>query len=159
MMRDWLQNRGSAKMVTRLGGRDYLWRVYLLALRHGPIERVMWHTFYRDDPDPLHNHPWDWGRIIVRGWYREHSPDSYVDCGPGHIVWRRPATSFHRVELITPTVSTIFWHGPRYNTWGFNHPDGFRPAPDQGQDGRPLVGTILPRKLGPPPEEIPQDAP
>lgn len=162
MIAAWLTRRGSAKMVRRLGGLRYLWRVYLLAVPRWVrwwVRRSTFHTFYMSDPDPLHDHPWDWGRLILHGRYREHRADgTYTDCGPGHIVWRRPAEDLHRVELLTPSVSTIFWHGKRRRTWGFRYDAGgfwaWRPAPDHGQDGRPLRGIFLPRKVGPEPREI-----
>lgn len=161
-MRHWLEERGSAKMITR-GGDAYLWRAYLLALEGQRLpRRTLYHTFYQDDPDPFHDHPWDWGRIIVRGVYREWRSDYQGNiwstvCGPGHIVWRRPAECLHRVELLTPTVSTTFWHWERRRTWGFVYAGGWRPAPDEGQDGRPLVGHIFPRKIGPAPKEVIHD--
>lgn len=159
MISDWLKRRGSAKMVTR-GGEDYLWRVYLYASNWGRIRRAFFHVFCMDDPDPLHNHPWDWGRIILWGRYREHYLDRpCADFGPGHVVWRRGAGVRHRVELLSDKVYTIFWHGPRNREWGFFHPRRnacgclncqylFKPAPDDQQDGREIVGTFLPRKIG-----------
>lgn len=156
--RAWLEARGHAKMVTRQQA-DYLWRLYLwrwpeLRKRDWP-EAGFLHTFYMDDPDPLHCHPWDWGRIILRGEYIEHRDGgAWSRCGPGHVVRRRPAESLHRVELLTPSVTTVFWHWQRRRTWGFQYPDGWRPAPPEGQDGRPWRGRILPRKVGPAPVEI-----
>lgn len=157
MISDWLIRRGSAKMVTR-EGLDYLWRVYLLARTSAKgVERVLFHVFHMDDPDPLHNHPWWWGRIILWGRYREHYLDgTYTDCGPGHVVRRREAGKAHRVELLSDKVYTIFWHGARMNMWGFYHPRPslggthlvFEPASDDAQDGRQIVGTFLPRKIG-----------
>ena len=155
---DWMYERGSAKMVKR-NGRDYLERFYLFDLeqvrRVGLPEPVFAHNFYMDDPDPLHDHPWDWGRVIRTGWYREDYIDgSSTICGPGHIVLRRQAEVLHRVELLTPTVSTIFWHWERRRVWGFMTADGWRPTPDQGQDGRKMKGIFLPRKIGQTPGEV-----
>lgn len=164
MISDWLKRRGSAKMVTR-DGLDYLWRVYLLARTSAKgVERVFFHVFCMSDPDPLHSHPWWWGRIILWGRYREYYLDStYADCGPGHIVWRRDARDAHRVELLSDKVYTIFWHGAREAVWGFWKPfihprlgngvwNGrsyeFHPAPEEAQDGREIRGTFLPRKVG-----------
>ena len=158
MISNWLKRRGSAKMVTR-DGLDYLWRVYLLARTSAKgVERVLFHVFHMDDPDPLHNHPWWWGRIILWGRYREHYLDgTYADCGPRHIVWMREAKEAHRVELLSDKVYTIFFHGARTNVWGFYRPYrsayggkcwAFKPATDDAQDGREIVGTFLPRKIG-----------
>ncbi len=147
----WMGLRGSFKAIMR-DGEAYLDRYYLLAVRGFC---TFLHTFWMDDPDPLHDHPWPWGRVILRGRYREHYHDgTFADCGPGHVVWRRQARVLHRVELLTESVTTLFWHWRRERTWGFVHSDGWRPTPDEGQDGRPIQGWLFPRKVGPPPEEV-----
>lgn len=150
--RTWMYQRGSAKMVWR-EGRPYLERFYLLALRG---RRLFLHVFWMSDPDPLHCHPWPWGRIIVWGRYREwHHDGAYTECGPGHVVWHKTAHELHRVELLTPFVVTLFWHWKRTRKrWGFMYNGGWRPAPDEGQDGRPLRGVVFPRKVGETPKEI-----
>ena len=153
---EWMHRRGSAKMVAR-AGLDYLERRYLWhfsSFRRLPLAGFL-HTFWMNDPDQPHDHPWAWGRIILAGSYREWYHDgTYRDCGPGHIVWRRDAIALHRVELLSEQVTTIFWHWRRERTWGFLHPDGWRPTSKDGQDGRPLVGRIFPRKIGPAPKEV-----
>ena len=168
----WMYERGSAKMIKR-DGRDYLERLYLLALRSRPGTqrpgvshpradrrrlrsfKVFDHLFHMDDPDPLHDHPWDWGRVIVNGAYREHYIDGTSKVfEAGHVLWHRQAEVFHRVELLTPTVHTIFWHWQRRRTWGFMLPDGWAATPEEGQDGREMTGVFLPRKLGPVPGEV-----
>lgn len=160
----WMLRRGSFKNITR-GGQNYLDRYYLLALGGGRLRprfllkrvklKVFLHTFWADDPDPPHDHPWAWGRIILRGRYREHYHDgTFVECGPGHVVWRRSARELHRVELLTDRVTTLFWHWGRKRTWGFLTSQGWHPTPDGSQDGRPLVGTFFPRKIGREPKEV-----
>lgn len=148
---DWMHARGSAKMVTR-GGERYLERRYLLAVRDF---KMFLHTFWLSDPDPPHDHPWAWGRIILAGRYREWYHDgTYADCGPGHVVWHRDARVLHRVELLTPSVTTLFWHWGRWRKWGFLADGRWRQTPEEGADARPMVGVVFPRKLGPPPEEV-----
>ena len=151
----WMIDRGSAKLIMRDGGL-YLHRRYLMRLWRFA---TFLHTFWMDDPDPLHDHPWPWGRIILSGRYRE----TYLDgtskmFGPGHIVWNRNAETLHRVELQGEPVTTIFWHWKRQRQWGFLHDNGWRATPDDGMDGRPLKGFIFPRKQGPPPAEVVHDS-
>lgn len=142
--------RGSAKMISR-GGKPYLERFYLLALGHF---KVFAHVFHQDDPDPRHCHPFAWGRLILRGSYREHYHDgTSAVFGPGHVVWYRDARVLHRVELLTPTVATIFWHWREWRVWGFMHPGGWQQTPIGAQDLRESTGRVFPRKLGPPPSE------
>lgn len=151
---EWLEDRGSAKMITREGGRDYLWRAFLLRMPDLPQVYLL-HTFYMSDPDPPHDHPWDWGRLILRGRYTEHRPGlPAVECGPGHLVRRRAAEELHRVELITPSVTTLFWHWPRRRRWCFLRDGELVPVPDAERDVRPLRGHVLPRKVGPSPLEV-----
>ena len=147
--------RGSAKMVSR-NGLAYLERRYLWRFKGLPFfpEAGFLHTFWMDDPDPPHDHPWAWGRIILSGSYREWYHDgTYTDCGPGHIVWRRDALSLHRVELLSDRVTTIFWHWRRERVWGFLHGNGWRQTSPGAQDGRSFIGHIFPRKIGPAPTE------
>ena len=140
-----MHGRGSAKLVVREGA-PYLERFYLLTV--GSFS-AFGHIFHMDDPDPLHEHPWPWGRIILRGRYREHYHDGTCeDFGPGHIVWHRHELVLHRVELLTPWVATIFWHWKRRRTWGFMHPGGWEQTPEEAQDGRESRGWIFPRKIG-----------
>ncbi len=148
---DWMHLRGSAKLVWR-DQIPYLERRYLAAL---PGFGLFLHTFWMDDLDPLHDHPWPFGRIILRGRYREHYHDgTFRDFGPGHIVWYRNAQALHRIELLTDSVMTLFWHWTRQRQWGFLYEDGWRATPDDGMDGRPMKGIIFPRKLGDPPAEV-----
>ncbi len=156
VIREWMHGRDSAKMIER-DGKKYLERFYLWYFRNfgnrAPGEGFL-HMFWMDDPDPLHDHPFDWGRIILWGRYREHYKDgTWTDCGPGHIVWRRGAEEPHRVELLSPYVVTLFWHWPRWRAWGFYHKNGWREV-KEGRDGRPKVGCILPRKVGNAPKEV-----
>lgn len=146
--RRWSVRRGSGRMIRRDGG-PYLERHYLLRL--GARFTAFLHCFWRDDPDPLHCHPWPWGRIILHGRYREHYHDgTHSDFGPGHVVWRRQALVLHRVELLTDRVWTVFWHwracrGPK--GWGFMHPEGWKPARETGDaELRRMRGFIFPWK-------------
>lgn len=145
-------------MIKRDGAR-YLERRYLWALPTGfniLPEAGFWHTFWQSDPDPLHDHRWHWGRIIISGRYREwHHDGTFTDCGPGHVVWFKAARELHRVELLTESATTIFWHWKAFRTWGFMRADGlWRSTPDEGQDGRPKKGWLFPKKIGAPPKEV-----
>ena len=147
----WMHARGSAKMITR-GGQRYLERRYLLAL--GSLHAFL-HTFWMDDPDPLHDHRWSWGRIVLRGGYREHYVDgTFADCGPGHVVLYRDGRVLHRVELLTESCTTIFWHWRGFRRWGFMTASGWRETPPEARDARPMHGIVFPRKAGPPPQEV-----
>ncbi len=149
----WMHGRRSARMIRRqINGLgewlDYLERFLLLQLPFKLFSMFL-HCFWLNDPDPLHDHPWPWGRLILSGRYREHYVDgTHTDCGPGHVVWRRDAMAFHRVELLGGPVWTIFWHWKRRRQWGFLLPSGeWVPAEEViDAEKRSTVGWIFPRK-------------
>jgi hypothetical protein len=87
------------------------------------------HKFHKSDPGDVHDHPWPYFTLILRGGYWEWIPQFNADgiktCEIGK--WRSPghfrfcsAKSFHRIEL-DPTVEcwTMFMPGPQKREWGF----------------------------------------
>ncbi len=116
----------------------YLYRNFL-AGKEVPVEQpgLLLHKFVSSDLDgELHNHPWRWSvSFILTGRYREHrstprnkdfkkkkqilfKPPTVQEFGPGDHNFIA-ANDFHRVELLTDEVWTLFLHGPRTQTWGF----------------------------------------
>jgi hypothetical protein len=143
LISQWLKRRGSYKKIVR-NKQDYLERYYLLLLR--PVFGLFYHIFHSDDPDKLHTHPWPWGRLIVKGHYREHYADgTYRDFGPGHIVLYRHPTMYHRIEILTPQVHTLFWRFQHWGEWGFLQDTGWRSTRETGEaDLRGMRGVLFP---------------
>lgn len=99
-----------------------------------PVEpRLPWlpftlylHRFNRPDLDrELHNHPWAWAvSLILRGGYIEERnvgerATTVRRLRPGMLNVIKQNT-FHRVlELCGPEVWTLFFSGPKVDTWGF----------------------------------------
>lgn len=96
---------------------------------------VYLHEFYRSDRDRcLHDHPWPFLSVILRGGYFEHSQDGVRWCRPGSILFRR-ATWAHRIELknekywiegykrVRPWSLVII--GRKSRDWGFFTRDGW----------------------------------
>lgn len=96
------------------------------------------HHILRSDLDrALHDHPWPFVTVILRGCYSEerplleapplwtaHEPTLSRWYGPGSILVRR-ATSRHRLTLPRhATVWTLFIMGPRRQSWGFYTREG-----------------------------------
>ena len=77
------------------------------------------HNFHKSDPDDLHDHPWPFITIILRGGYWEHTPKGKFWRGAGTINWAG-SKSLHRVEL-EPGLNTwtLFIPGPTVREWGF----------------------------------------
>ena len=126
-----LDRMGRKRIVMdRVENEPYLERYYLFLKErdHFPFN-VFLHKFLKSDPDDVHDHPWPYTTIILRGGYWEWIPifDS-VGRKTGEIQhWRGPghfrtcsATSYHRIEL-DPNVScwTLFMPGPKQREWGF----------------------------------------
>lgn len=87
------------------------------------------HKFLKSDPDDVHDHPWPYATLILKGGYYEWIPvfntkgekfgETAVWRGPGHFRVCG-ATSYHRIEL-DPSVEcwSLFMPGPQKREWGF----------------------------------------
>ena len=87
------------------------------------------HKFLKSDPDDVHDHPWPYATLILKGGYYEWIPqfDKQGNKLNEIAVWRGPgsfrvcgANSYHRIEL-DPSVTawTLFMPGPQEKEWGF----------------------------------------
>ena len=87
------------------------------------------HKFLKSDPDDVHDHPWPYATLILKGGYYEWIPqfDKQGNKFNEIAVWRGPgsfrvcgANSYHRIEL-DPSVTawTLFMPGPQEKEWGF----------------------------------------
>jgi len=153
-----------------IGGHDnpYLLRWYLMPWRHwhrqGRENPTAWnrvrgwlgfvlpsvylHCILRSDDDrALHDHPWLWCSILLRGRYVEHT----INAGGIHVRQERRAGDVkisrprraHRVELVGGCCWTLFIIGPRVRNWGFHCAERgwvpwqtFTAADDPGSIGR-----------------------
>mgnify|MGYP003705305179 FL=1 len=126
-----LERLGRKRIVMdRVNNEPYLERYYLLLKdrKHFPFN-VFLHKFLKSDPDDLHDHPWPYATVILKGGYWEWIPQfnskGIKVCevakwrGPGHFRFCR-ADSFHRIEL-DPSVKcwTLFMPGRQQREWGF----------------------------------------
>ena len=82
---------------------------------------VFIHKFLKSDPDDLHDHPWPYMTIILRGGYWEWTNNRPTPQwkGAGQIRFGH-STDYHRIEL-EPGVEcwTMFVPGPKQRDWGF----------------------------------------
>lgn len=138
-MKKFLEKIGRYRVILDREGTDrYLERFYLLLKNRKTFPfNIFFHIFLKSDPDgALHDHPWNYITVILKGGYWEIVPVMYMGKidradngdmiteriwrGPGHIR-RCMAESFHRIELeegITPW--TMFIPGIRRREWGFD---------------------------------------
>lgn len=111
-----------------IGSTDnpYLRRWWLIP--RNPWFNIYLHQFLRDDDDrALHDHPWVWCSIILRGRYIEHTIHAggihrHVEYQTGTVRVNRP-TFAHRLALHPgESAWTLFITGPRVREWGFHCP-------------------------------------
>ena len=128
---NWLDSQGRKRIVyDRIDNEPYLERYYLfLKDRVNFPFNIFLHKFLKSDIDDLHDHPWPYATLIVKGGYYEWTPvfnskqekigEVCTWRGPGHFRMCK-ATSYHRIEL-DPGVEcwTLFMPGPQKREWGF----------------------------------------
>ena len=103
---------------------------------------VFFHRILRDDADRhLHDHPWPFVSLILRGGYFEEQPVTTSVVLPGEDdqlrliakAWKRPlsiiwhaATDLHRIELRNGRPAwTLVFIGRRCREWGFQTEEGW----------------------------------
>lgn len=126
-----LEKLGRKRVILdRQSDEPYMERYYLfLKDRKRFPFNIFLHKFLKSDPDQVHDHPWAYATLILKGGYWEWLPQFNSE---GHKVnelqvWRGPghfrvssADSFHRIELDTSVECwTLFMPGPQRREWGF----------------------------------------
>ena len=128
---NWLDKLGRKRIVMdRQCDEPYLERYYLFLKDRKTFPfNVFLHKFLKGDPDDIHDHPWPYATIILKGGYYEwvgefNSQGKKIGeirkwRGPGHFRICS-ATSFHRIELKEGIECwTLFMPGPHKRDWGF----------------------------------------
>ena len=131
MLLKLLDRLGRKRIVMdRVENEPYLERYYLfLRERERFPFNVFLHKFLKSDPDDVHDHPWPYATVILKGGYWEWIPhfdtvgrktgEYQVWRGPGHFRISK-ANSFHRIELDPDiTAWTLFMPGRKCRDWGF----------------------------------------
>ena len=121
-----LAARLERRMIYRRDGKPYLARHYIFhSSRFKWLPGIYLHQFLSSDEDrELHNHPWGHAvSLILAGSYteeRREEDDSIMVrvFGPGGLNIIR-ANDFHRVDLNSLCVWTLFFSGNREQEWGF----------------------------------------
>jgi len=126
-----LERMGRKRIIMdRQNGGPLITRYYLfLKDRKWFPFNVFLHRFHQSDPGDVHDHPWPYATLILKGGYWEWIPQfnskGQLICevakwrGPGHFRICS-ANSYHRIEL-DPSVTawTLFMPGPQKREWGF----------------------------------------
>jgi hypothetical protein len=131
MLLKLLERLGRKRIVMdRVENEPYLERYYVFLKERNRFPfNVFLHKFLKSDPDDVHDHPWPYATLILKGGYWEWIPqfngqgqkigEVAAWRGPGHFRIA-PARSFHRIEL-DPAVTawSLFMPGPKQRDWGF----------------------------------------
>ena len=108
-------------IMDRVSDEPYLERYYLFLKERDRFPfNIFLHKFLKGDPDDLHDHPWPYATLILRGGYWETTPKGRFWRGPGHFRISS-ADSYHRIEL-EPGITcwTLFIPGSHRKEWGFD---------------------------------------
>jgi len=104
------------------GDDVYLDRTYIVQT---PWFGIMFHRIFRpDNQRDLHDHPWNFFSLILRGHYLEDTPD-----GPRRRWWWnwKRAEDRHSIrEVSRRPVWTLVFTGRKRRTWGFWVDNGTR---------------------------------
>lgn len=79
--------------------------------------KVKLHKFLRSDTDCMHDHPWNFISIILKGYYYEETPGGTKKYKAGSILFRK-AEWVHRISIDKPCWSLVINQKPR-RSWGF----------------------------------------
>lgn len=129
MLLNFLEKLGRKRVIyDRDGLSPYMVRYYLLfsdkiteeeSARNLPFN-LMLHYICLSDPDDLHDHPWWYATLILKGGYWEITPKGKFWRGPGHFRIRSPH-SLHRIEIQEKSKGSwsLFFRGFKVKNWGF----------------------------------------
>ena len=131
MLLNWLEKIGRKRVIMdRVNDEPYLERYYIfLKDRTWFPFNIFLHRFLKGDPDEVHDHPWNYFTVILKGGYWEWIPqfnnkgEKFGEIahwrGAGHFRICK-ANSFHRIE-IDPTIDTwtLFMPMRKQKDWGF----------------------------------------
>lgn len=114
-------------ILDAINKKPYMFRYFLLWKDHdgnggGPVSKfnIFIHKIVQDDPRHLHDHPFWYFTIILKGGYWEHTPKGKFFRKPGYFSLRK-AKSLHRLETCGPGQPcwTLFVRFKRIRPWGF----------------------------------------
>jgi hypothetical protein len=123
-MFNWLLSKLKINRIYNAGSL-YMTRYYIFRKMFWWMLSIYIHNIHKSDPDKeLHNHKWKYSiSFILKGAYCESFRDKndqvqtkIYRAGNINII---PANKFHKLELLTPEVWTLFISGPSVQDWGF----------------------------------------
>ena len=113
------------KLILRVRISEANSPIYLIrySLFTCPWFAVKLHKIMLSDDDCMHDHPWSFISIILKGGYVEHTPKGKRLYRVGSVLWR-PIPSVHRLEIFQPATTLVITFR-KIGVWGFYTPNGF----------------------------------
>lgn len=90
-----------------------------------PWFAIKLHRILISDDDCLHDHPWSFISVVLKGGCVEHTPKGKRLFGAGSILYR-PTPSIHKLEIFQPATTLVITF-KRKRLWGFYTPSGWKP--------------------------------
>lgn len=85
-----------------------------------PWGSIWLHAIYKADTDKhLHNHPWDFTSVVLKGSYIEQTTLGNKRQYPGKINVRNGAHYHKILEVESPVVYTLFFASKPKRQWGY----------------------------------------
>lgn len=119
----WTLLRGRPHSIMPSASDPYLLRWFLLP-RNKVVNVYLHKWMHSDDDRAMHDHPWWFLSLILKGNYTEVTPEGAFKRRAGTIAYR-PATWRHQVELEKDeeekfaTAWSVIVTGPVKRNWGF----------------------------------------
>lgn len=100
---------------------EYMHRWWIIPFSWRLPISIRIHHILREDADPyLHDHPWNWRTIVLRGWYIEEDVFGMTRVRRRGDTRGATAETLHRISQVSHGgVWTLFIMRRRRNRWGF----------------------------------------
>jgi hypothetical protein len=131
MIKKIFQKLGRHRVILdRLDNEPYLERYYVFLRDRSRFPfNIFVHKFLKSDPDDVHDHPWPFFTVILKGGYWEWTPtfnskgEKIAEISKWHGAGSfrtAGANTYHRIEL-DPDIEcwTLFMPGRKKRDWGF----------------------------------------
>jgi hypothetical protein len=109
------------KLIKEIKSKDGVLHFRRWRVLSTPWFKICLHAIYKADDDKhLHNHPWNFIGVVLKGAYTERMPGSkLIPRLPGMFA-KRTRNQFHKVEdLHSPVVYTLNFMWGFKDEWGY----------------------------------------
>jgi len=108
------------KLVKEIKSKEGVLHFRRWRILYTPWFKINLHGIYHHDEDKhLHNHPWNFLNIILKGYYVEELEGKLSFRYPGQVA-KRTKNQFHKIEsLLSKSVYTLNIMWGKEEVWGY----------------------------------------